>query len=200
MKREKIFHPVVFRDKQWAEGYYKRNKKNIERTGKRLSAILKKHNFSKGKVLDIGCGFASVPIEIAKEFPEAKITGIDLGEPLLEIGNDLIKENGFENQIILKIDDAENLNFKDNSFDLVINTYLLHIVKNPIKMLNEMERIAKPEAKIVLTDLRRGFLAFFIKKFKSSYTLKEAVDIIKKSDLRNGKATKGFFWWDYFVL
>ena len=197
MKQEDLFHPRIFNDKGWAEGYYERNKNSIEKVGKRYAKLLKTIGFTNGTILDVGCGFASVPIEIAKIFPEAIITGIDLSEPLLDIGRTLINNAGLKKQITILKGDAQNLQYKNETFDVVINTFLLHIVENPISMLNEINRVAKPEAKILITDLRRGFLAYFIKKFRTAYTLNEADDIIKNSEIRKGKLSSGLFWWDY---
>ena len=199
MKQIDLFHPRVFHDQEWAEGYHARNRKSIEKVGQRLVKLLKSMGFTGGAVLDVGCGFATVPIEIAKAFPEATITGIDLGEPLLEIGRKLIKNNGLENQVSLLNGDAQNIQYEDSSFDLVINSFLLHIVENPIQMLNEIERVAKPEAIILITDLRRGFLAYMIKKFRTACTLEEATEILRKSKIRRGRFASGPFWWDYIV-
>ncbi len=197
MKQNALFHPRIFHDKEWAEGYYKRNKKSIEKVGKRFVRLLKSIDFTKGTILDVGCGFATVPIEIAKTFPEAKIIGIDLSEPLLDIGRTLINNERLEKQITLLKGDAQDLQYENDSFDVVINTFLLHIVEKPILMLNEIDRVAKPEAKILITDLHRGFLAYFIKKFRTAYTLKEASDIINNSEIREGILSTGLFWWDY---
>ena len=197
MKQNGLFHPRIFNDHEWAEGYYKRNKGSIKKVGKRFVKLLKKIGFTDGTILDVGCGFASVPIEIAKTFPDAKITGIDLGEPLLDIGRTLISNEGLEKQITILKGDAENLQYENDTFDVVINTFLLHIVENPISMLDEIDRVAKPEAKILITDLRRGFLAYFIKKFRTAFTLEEATDIINNSKIRQGRLSSGLFWWDY---
>jgi ubiquinone/menaquinone biosynthesis C-methylase UbiE len=197
MKQEDLFHPRIFDDEEWAVGYYKRNKTNIEKVGKRFAKLLKSTGFTRGSILDVGCGFASVPIEIAKMFPEAKIEGVDLGEPLLNIGRMLIQKEGLEKQITLLNGDAQHLNYESNSFDLVINSFLLHIVENPVLMLDEIERVAKPHAKILITDLRRGFLAYVMKKFRTAYTLEEASNVLNKSKLREGKLSTGLFWWDY---
>lgn len=199
MKQIDLFHPRVFNDQEWAEGYYKRNRKNIERVGKRLAGLMKTIDFTGGTILDVGCGFASVPIEIAKTFPNVKITGIDLGEPLLDIGRTLIKKEKLEKQIVLLNGDAQNLQYENNSFDVVINSFLLHIVENPIQMLNEIDRVTKPEGIILITDLRSGFLAYLLKKFRTAYTFEEASDVIKKSKIRRGKLSSGLFWWDYMV-
>ena len=197
MKKIPLFHPRVFDDQEWAEGYYRRNRKSIAQVGKRFVKILKSCDFTKGKVLDVGCGFATIPIEIAKEFAGTKITGVDLSEPLLEIGRNHAKRHGLENQIDLLNGDVQKLQFEASSFDVVINSFLLHIVGDPIQMLNEIERVAKPDGCIVMTDLRRGFLAYFVKKFRTAYTLEEAAELIEKSQIRKGKLSSGFFWWDY---
>lgn len=199
MKRSEIFHSRVFDDQEWAEGYYKRNAWNISQTGKRLAKILMSGGFKSGKILDAGCGFAAVPIEIAKVFPDVQIIGIDLGEPLLEIGNRLVHENGFEKRITLMKGDVLQLPFKDNDFDAVISSYMLHIVEDPVVMLNEIERVAKPDARIMITDLRRGLLANVSKKLRTAFSLEEALEIINKSSLRTGKSLKGPFWWDYRI-
>lgn len=200
MKKQELFHPRVFDDREWAEGYYKRNAKNIKRVGQRFAKLLQSNGFSKGRILDVGCGFAAVPIELARVFPDAEITGIDLGEPLLDIGRELIEKEGFSKNITLCVGDAENIEFDDGSFDLVTNTFMLHVVEDPIKMINETERVAKPDGKIMITDLNRNFLAFFLKKFKTSFTLDEAMEIINKSDLRKGIPSTGLFWWDYMCF
>ena len=197
MKQKELFHPRIFNEQEWAEGYYKRNKTNIARVGKRLAKLLKTIGFTGGNVLDVGCGFASVPIEIAKAFPNTKIIGIDLGEPLLDIGQGLIREAGLEKQIEISLGDAQHLAYENNSFDLVINTFLLHIVEDSTLMLNEMERITKADGIILMSDLRRGFLAHLIKKFRTAYTQEEAFQVIKKSGIRAGKLSSGLFWWDY---
>jgi ubiquinone/menaquinone biosynthesis C-methylase UbiE len=199
MKQAALFHPRIFDEQQWAEGYYKRNAKNIQRVGKRFAGLLKKSEFKGRSVLDAGCGFAAVPIEIAREFPEVDITGIDLGEPLLDLGRSLVDKAGFSNRIELLKGDVQHIDFDTDSFDLVINTFLLHIVKKPLDMLNEIERVARPDGKIMITDLRRGWLAWLIPKFRTSLTAPEAMNILSQSEIRQGKLSNGPFWWDYMA-
>jgi len=199
MKRAELFHPRVFKTKGWAQGYYNRNAKNIQRTGKRFAGILKKSGFKGGRILDAGCGFAAVPIELAKSFPETKIIGIDMGEPLLELGDSLIEKAGLSDRITLQKGDVQKVDFNNDEFDVVVNTYLLHIVEDPVAMLNELERVAKPDGKIMITDLRRFWLGYIIKKFGTTFTLKEAMEIIGRSDIRQGKGSNGPIWWDYMA-
>ncbi len=102
-------------------------------------------------------------------------------------------------QITLKTGDVQSIEFNDQAFDLIINSYMLHIVEKPVTMLNEIERVAKPAASILITDLCRGFLSNFIKKFRTAYTLDEAAAIIQKSKIRRGNYSTDIFWWDYFI-
>jgi ubiquinone/menaquinone biosynthesis C-methylase UbiE len=197
MKRADLFHPRVFDDPEWAEGYYRRNVKNIERVGLRFAQLLKNSGFSGGKILDAGCGFGAVAIELAQQFPEAEIVGIDLGEPLLKLGRLLVEQAGVADRISLKTGNIHSLDFESNSFDLVVNTFMVHVVEHPVTMLNEIERVAAPAGRIILTDLRRNWLALLVKKFKTAFTLKEGKKILAQSKLRPGKFSTGLYWWDY---
>jgi ubiquinone/menaquinone biosynthesis C-methylase UbiE len=199
MKRVGLFHPRVFSDREWAEGYYKRNTKNIERVGKRFAKILRNAGFENGRILDTGCGFGAVVIELAKQFPDSEIVGIDLGEPLLELGQSLAAKAGVADRIALSKDDVQKLRFESNSFDVVVNTFMVHIVDDPVSMLNEIERVAKNQGTIMITDLRRIWLGLIVKKLSTAFTLEEAMECIKNSNLRQGRYAKGPFWWDYMI-
>ena len=199
MKRSKLFHPRVFTDENWAEGYYRRNAKNIVRTAKRLIAILKRSGFKGGRILDVGSGFGAISIELAKAYPESEIIGIDLSKPLLRLSKELAEKELDGNKPEFMEADVMQIPFEDANFDLIINAYMLHVVEDPVKMSNEMRRVCKPNGIIMMTDLRRNALAYLVKKLKTSYTKREAAEILQKTDIKEGNFTKGPFWWDYFT-
>lgn len=199
MKRAELFHPRIFSDRAWAEGYFKRNAKNIEQVGKRFVQLLRKSGFEQGRILDTGCGFGTVAIEIAKNFNKAEILGIDLGEPLLELGRSLAEKNGVADRIEFSMGDVHKLDFESRTFDVVISTFMLHVVENPVLMLNEMERVTGEQGRIMITDLRRIWLALAVKKLKTAFTLEEGREVIGQSRIRPGTYSKGPFWWDYMV-
>lgn len=199
MRKDELFHPRVFEDEQWAAGYYKRNAKNIRRMGLRLCDVLEKSGFQEGKILDAGCGFGTIAIEIAGRFPKVEITGVDLSEPLLTIAENQVCEKNVDGRVRFLKEDVQDLTFDDDAFDVVISSFMLHIVENPVRMLNEVKRVAKPQARILITDLRRIWLGCLVKKIRTSYTLPEAVNVIEKSELQKGVPAKGPFWWDYFI-
>ena len=67
------------------------------------------------KILDIATGTADLAIMAAK-YTNANITGIDISNKMLGVGNKKIKKFKLSNRISLQLADAENLPFKNNSF------------------------------------------------------------------------------------
>ncbi len=82
--------------------------------------------------LDVGCG----PCEIMKLVTRyGSVTGVDRDQCLVdEFGN-----NGFE----VKLADAANLPFADDSFDVVYCSFLLLWVEHPVQVIKEMARVSK---------------------------------------------------------
>lgn len=118
---------------------------------------------------------------------------------MLAIGKSLVNDAGLNRQIILRKGDAQYLDFENKSFDVVINAFMLHIVGRPVSMLDEIERVARPGAKIMITDLRRGLLTIISPKLRKAFAMKEALGILGQSGLRQGKPSTGPFWWDYMA-
>jgi len=55
---------------------------------------------------------------------------------------------------------------KDNSFSTVISANLLHDVKEPKKVVNEILRVAKPGGKVVISDLNKKGKALVNKVYR----------------------------------
>jgi ubiquinone/menaquinone biosynthesis C-methylase UbiE len=67
-----------------------------------------------------------------------------------------VRDGGYTERVTLERGDVHQLDLETDSFDVVVNSYMLHIVEDPAAMLDEMERVAKPDARILMTDLRRN--------------------------------------------
>ena len=48
--------------------------------------------------------------------------------------------------------DAQDLKFKENTFDYVLCTFVLCSVPNPVKTLKEMKRVLKPKGEIIMLE------------------------------------------------
>ena len=78
----------------------------------RKKAIKKILNNPK-KILDIATGTADFAISAAKH-TQANITGIDISDQMIYVGNKKIQQKKLNNRIKLSIEDSENLPFDNN--------------------------------------------------------------------------------------
>jgi len=98
----------------------------------KVEYIKKKVNGLKNKtVLDVGCGNGFFTIPFSKKAKE--VTGLDFSKRMLEL-------NPHKKLVQARV---EKMPFKDNAFDVVFCSNLLHHVKNPILAVAEMKRISK---------------------------------------------------------
>ena len=129
MKREPLFHPRVFDTQDSAKYYHKENLKPAKKYSKEVVKKLTDLGFREGRILDAGCGYGLVAVEIAHAFPKAEVVGIDLGEPLLEMARSLASDSGVSGRVHFEQQNVQSMLYPDDSFDAVVNIYMLHIVE-----------------------------------------------------------------------
>ena len=83
--------------------------------GKRLVEI--SNVKSSDKVLDVATGTGSVILPLQDYLKDGDAIGIDISEKMLEKCQIKAKKLGYE--LDLRVMDAENLEFEDNSFDFI---------------------------------------------------------------------------------
>ena len=105
--------------RQYSCAYFKNENDDLEtaQTNK-IKHIIKKLNLkSNQRVLDIGSGWGSLAIEIAKE-SQCEVVGITLSENQLEYSKKKAKELNLENQVEFRLMDYRQL---DEKFDRVVS-------------------------------------------------------------------------------
>ena len=123
---------------------------NIDRTWRRKAVHCLKCNPT--NVLDLATGTGDLAILLAKHYPHAHITGIDLSEKMLELGRKKIQKKRLENRISLLQGDAQKLPFNNGSFDALTVAFGVRNFENMEKSLYEMRRVLKPGAKAVILE------------------------------------------------
>jgi MPBQ/MSBQ methyltransferase len=102
------------------------------------------------KVLDVGCGFGGTSRYLAKALgPEAHVTGITLSPGQVQRGTELAKEQGVKNANFMVMD-ALNMDFPDNSFDIVWACESGEHMPDKKAYIDEMMRVLKPGGKYVM--------------------------------------------------
>jgi phosphatidylethanolamine/phosphatidyl-N-methylethanolamine N-methyltransferase len=112
-------------------------------------ALAEAANAIGGKCLNVGVGTG---LELPMFGTSLRVTGIDLSEPMLEIARNRVTELGLTNVDDLLVMDAHNLAFPDASFDVVVAPYLVTILPDPQRSLDEMVRVVKPGGHIILAN------------------------------------------------
>ena len=106
-----------------------------------------------GRVLDVGTGSGNLPVEIAKRAPNLEIIGIDISKVLIKIARGATKREGVQSAVRFELGSAYALRFEDCYFDLVVSSGVIHHLKYPLKVFNEIYRVLKPHREAWLYDL-----------------------------------------------
>jgi len=108
-----------------------------------------------GLVLDIGTGTARIPILILQRNTRLFIEALDASVNMLRLARLNIAKAGLEGRIILRLGDAKKLSNPGFSFDFVMSNSLVHHLPDPQPFFNEVKRVAKPTAGVLIRDLLR---------------------------------------------
>lgn len=149
-KKEEEFHK---RSKEDLEDFIKKLElQALETAEERLPLYLEVDLKDANLVLDVGCGSGMVTRDIAR-FTKGKVIAIDGSEDMLSVAKKVLKD--FKN-VELKIGNAKNLPFDDNTFDIVTCNLVLMWTDAPQKVVCEMARVVKPGG-IVLASLEPDY-------------------------------------------
>jgi len=105
------------------------------------------------RVLDIGCGTATLTILLKRAHPEAEVVGLDGDPKILNIARLKVKKAGLD--IALNRGMAFELPYPDDSFDRVIFSLVFHHLtqENKVRTLKEAFRVLKPGGELHVADL-----------------------------------------------
>lgn len=121
-----------------------------------------------GQILEIGVGSG-------KNLPyyrsSAQVVGIDISPQMLRKARE--KVSAFHGEYLeLKRMNAEQLMFENDTFDIVVCTFVLCSVPNPIQAIQEMLRVLKPNGRLILLEhvLSEMPLIAFVQKVFNPFT------------------------------
>ena len=94
------------------------------------------------RVLDVGCGTGEGSLFFAREFPQARVRGVDISEEMIRTA---VAKVGLdpEGRIAFKVGDASDLPYADESFDLVAQL-------NMPPFFAELARVLRPGGHVIV--------------------------------------------------
>ncbi|CAE7800839.1 unnamed protein product, partial [Symbiodinium microadriaticum] len=101
------------------------------------------------KILDVGCGIGGSSRILGKRFPDAEVLGITLSPQQAERAGKLAKEQGLTN-VRFQVMDALNMEFEDNTFDMVWACESGEHMPDKKRYVEEMSRVLAPKGNMVV--------------------------------------------------
>ncbi len=165
MNKLKLLIKDYWNDKQ-PNVWYGQNYEEIEK--KKYNTyypyIPKEAEFDKHKgekVLEVGVGMG---IDLKQYAQNGAIcTGIDLTEGAIKKTRELF--NHYNLKADLRVMDAEDLKFSDNTFDLVYSAGVLHHTPDTQKAIDEIYRVLKPNSKTIILLYSKSWQHYIIRIF-----------------------------------
>ncbi|MBI2429041.1 MAG: bifunctional demethylmenaquinone methyltransferase/2-methoxy-6-polyprenyl-1,4-benzoquinol methylase UbiE [Ignavibacteriales bacterium] len=111
------------------------------------------HNHPK-RILDVATGTADFALAALRLNPQ-KVIGVDISEPMLQVGRKKIAQRNLTGTIELQSGEAENLMFGAASFDAAIVAFGARNFEHLDKGLSEMYRVLRTGGKIVVLEFSR---------------------------------------------
>ena len=142
---DKLYDLFLDPKKQYSCAYFKNEKDTLEDAqNNKIQHIIKKLNIQPNqKILDIGCGWGSLVIDIAKS-TKCEVTGITLSKNQFTYCVKKAKELNMENQVRFKLIDYRELNEK---FDRIVSVGMFEHVGRKFykKFFKQIEKLLNDE-------------------------------------------------------
>lgn len=150
MKNEKYIPALSY---DWLTRFYDPVVALTTREGAFKAALVEQAGIAvEHRVLDLGCGTATLSILLKRKQPQARIVGLDGDAKILEIARAKAGKAGVE----IELDEGMSfdLPYEDESFDRVTSSLFFHHLtrENKLKTLSEVSRVLKPNGEFHVAD------------------------------------------------
>lgn len=120
-------------------------------------------------ILDVATGTGDLAIQLARRCRQARVTGVDLSEGMLEVGRRKVADAGLAGRVSLSQADCLALPFADASFDAVTVAYGVRNFENLAQGYREMFRVLRPGGMLCVVELSTPVNAL-VRPFYNAYT------------------------------
>lgn len=168
--------------------------RELWRSLKNTNILPDSKNFS--TICDCGIGTAAFSLAFAQTINSTtQITGVDISSEMLKIAHEKLSQANIKHQICQG--DINQLPFADCSFDAVISAHTLEHLPNPAQGLQEIIRILRPGAPLVLVVTRSGLLGTLIQSYWGNrcFYQEELGLLMSKAGLTQVQ----FFWFPFGI-
>jgi ubiquinone/menaquinone biosynthesis C-methylase UbiE len=151
---------------EWLTVFYDTVMERMMRETTFKQALVRQARVAKAyRILDLGCGTATLTLLIKQTHPETQVTGLDGDPKALEIARGKVARSGLA--ITLEEGMAFNLPYPDDSFDRVFSSLLFHHLTREAKAhaLKEVHRVLRPNGELHVADWGKASNVFMRSAF-----------------------------------
>ena len=137
-----------------------------------------------GRLLDLGCGPADIPVDLARRNPGLQIDALDGAPAMLELARENIRQDhaaGERVRLICSLLPCDDL--PRHAYGLVVSNSLLHHLSDPMVMWQTVADAAMPDGQVIVMDLVRPQSVLAADALVETYALDEPE--VLRSDFRN---------------
>lgn len=112
-------------------------------------------DFDRGRLADLGCGPADIPIRFCRALPGVTVTAVDGSEAMLAPGRKALAAAGLESRVRLVCARLPGLDRPPGGFDGIVSNSLPHHLPRPDVFWSEVARLGREGAAVLVMDLHR---------------------------------------------
>ena len=120
------------------------------RTAENSAAYLLPHLRPGHELLDVGCGPGTLTVDLARRVAPGAVTAIEPTDQVLDIARAEAADQGVD--VRFAIADVLDLDLPDDSFDVVHTHQVLHHIGDPVRALQEMARVCRPDGLVAVRE------------------------------------------------
>ena len=110
---------------------------------------------SEGRVLELGSANGGIATRLARLNPRLSVDAVEFSPHLLWRAQRKAQTQGLADRLRFVLAGPVTLPFANQTFDLVISNNAISRVGNPLRLLKEIRRVARPEGAILVRNVRR---------------------------------------------
>lgn len=112
-------------------------------------------DFKGKRMLDLGCGYGWHSI-YAMENGASSVVGIDISQNMLKVA----KEKTHFSEVEYICGAIEDMDFKEESFDIVLSSLAFHYIKDYKELIEKIKKVLKPNGILIFTVEHPVFTAY----------------------------------------
>jgi ubiquinone/menaquinone biosynthesis C-methylase UbiE len=141
-----------------------------------------------GRYLEVGPGPGVLTVAVARENPDARITGLEMSSDMVSVAEKVVERAGLADRIRFLVGDAGDRNAFASlgQFDLIYSTFSLHHWEEPQRVIRNLMSVLAEGGTLYLHDLRRAWWLYwvpvrngFLDSIRASYVAQKLHEMLR---------------------